>query len=811
MRKSIRIHMRLALLFLIITTAVPFFMAGAFEDKSFSVSKVGQIVSHQNNIFSVVAPEAGSLSVRIYDQYHEYRILSFDVPAGESIVKWDGCSYNQEKLNVGVYGFSCKLLGQSGNEYVCSFNARVVNNAQYLQFVLPSAEAVYLDSPDEWFIELKTILDGKVIIEFQKANTDQTVLSVRKTMHRRRVEHFTFSQIAGKKPPEPGLYTVVVYEISAPDHFCSFQLRICEGEMPAEAIPVTGDIMPSEDADDETLWKKIQEPVVVVNIDYLKHMNVLASPDQKKEVLGTLHGQTQCLSVFEIRDNWAKIGAWNHEDASYIEGWVPLDSLKVVYPSKEYGLILNKSNQTLSIYYHGEKIETLLVSTGRMAENKYIRETSAGCFVTGLHRVDFSMQGSRYDFVIQYDGGNLLHQIPYSSAGIKDYSRGKPYLGAKASHACVRIQDEPGLQSGINAYWLWTHLPYHTKMIIFDDKEEREKEMAVLDGRVPYLENSFSLVGADYSSSPEAKNSVVISFGGVTIPGDPEGRQGRSNSFKKKIEQYGTEYPLSGLSDLFSQDDLTCLDLSCVLKETEKSADSKRKILYRGLPDYARVFSDSSVEMINLVNEHISDYKEEGYLSTFNALSNIPEIIGMERMTVTEIEDILFGFVSFTEEAYIENYHIIEQDVESMQDKGCKYIICLCSWGNAADVHHTNLQNAMARACVRAGADLVVGLRPDSPQGIDYINGTPVIYSLGRLLTGESDSLKSYDALIIRAYFSKDTEKQCPRLQLIPVLSSSSADQKKNDYRPAVAQSEDYERILDTIQADSPFQIRVKH
>ena len=105
----------------------------------------------------------------------------------------------------------------------------------------------------------------------------------------------------------------------------------------------------------------------------------------------------------------------------------------------------------------------------------------------------------------------------------------------------------------------------------------------------------------------------------------------------------------------------------------------------------------------------------------------------------------------------------------------------------------------------------MVGLRPDSPQGIDYINGTPVIYSLGRLLTGESDSLKSYDALIIRAYFSKDTEKQCPRLQLIPVLSSSSADQKKNDYRPAVAQSEDYERILDTIQADSPFQIRVKH
>ena len=43
----------------------------------------------------------------------------------------------------------------------------------------------------------------------------------------------------------------------------------------------------------------MMEPAVVVDIDYLKHQNVYQEMNLKSTVLGTLHGQTQCLSVFE--------------------------------------------------------------------------------------------------------------------------------------------------------------------------------------------------------------------------------------------------------------------------------------------------------------------------------------------------------------------------------------------------------------------------------------------------------------------------------------------------------------------------------
>ena len=139
---------------------------------------------------------------------------------------------------------------------------------------------------------------------------------------------------------------------------------------------------------------------------------------------------------------------------------------------------------------------------------------------------------------------------------------------------------------------------------------------------------------------------------------------------------------------------------------------------------------------------------------------------------------------------------------------GCRYIIYQCSWGEEKGTQHTVLQNAMARACERAGADLVIGFHPNAPQGIDYINGMPVIYRLGKLVFGGSSSVKNFDALLVRTVFSLDGEKTAPEMQLIPVLCSSSSAEKSNDYKPVIAEGPEMERILDEIQADTPYLIR---
>jgi len=447
----------------------------------FSVERIGQMRGYGKNAFLVHAPEDGIFSITIRDANCVYRVIREAVAKGDTELTWDGCGKNGEPLAEKYYIFDFLLETEAGKTYSYVFESSVVENLQHLQFVLPSGGKASLAQPEEWFIELKAIHEGTIILELTPENGGEIAYTYFRNVHPGRIEHFTLGKMAGKNLPEPGNYQVCIYEISRKDEATAFSLEITEQDEKAPEVSVTGEIIPARNADDSDIWAAMMQPSVVVDIDYLDHQKILAAPEEKAESLGTLHGQTQGLKVIEISGEWAKIGAWNHEEGEYTEGWVPLGRLKVVEPNPEYGILIDKKDQSLTLYQRGKRIERLLVSTGKMDNGHYDRETSAGCFLTGLHRVDFSTQGSKYDFVIQYDGGNLLHQIPYSSDGRRDFTKGKNGLGQKASHACIRIQDEPGEENGINAYWIWTHVPYRTRVIILDDPEERRAEKQRLE------------------------------------------------------------------------------------------------------------------------------------------------------------------------------------------------------------------------------------------------------------------------------------------------------------------------------------------
>ena len=484
MRQMGYFQRRRAVRFLGIFVLLCFFaMTSAFsEENGFSVQRVGQMRGNGKNAFSVQAPEAGYFSVTVRDAVCTYRVIRIRVQEGITEVPWDGCGYNGEPMEPKYYYFDFLLEADSGENYTYFFESPIVESLQHLQFVLPSGGTAWLSAPEEWFVELKVIRDGSITTELIPEGTEEPAYLYNTTVHLGRVEHFTLEKLARRNLPIPGYYTVRIFEDSRPDEITVFPLQIEADAPTTAAVTVTGEIMPAADASDGEIWQKMMQHSVVVDLDPLDHQNIYAEADEKSESLGTLHGTTQCVEVFKTEGDWAKIGAWNHEEGEYIEGWVPLNRLKTAEPNREYGLLIDKKSQTMTVFREGVRIETLQVSTGKMDRGHYDRETSAGCYLTGLHRVDFSMWGSKYDFVIQYDGGNLLHQIPYSSDGKRDFTVGKEGLGKKASHACIRIQDEPGEMNGINAYWIWTHIPTRTRVIILDDPEERRAEKAQLCG-----------------------------------------------------------------------------------------------------------------------------------------------------------------------------------------------------------------------------------------------------------------------------------------------------------------------------------------
>ncbi len=456
---------------LLLSLCLVFSLASA--DSAFSVKRVGNLVSFADNAFQVTAPGDGEVAVTVHDEVSVYRELSWPVTAGENTLHWDGCGYNRERLSPKDYTITAKFTGESGEEQEVSFKTPVEYSAQALQYALPSGPEAFLKAQEEWFLELKTIQKGEVRIELAKENENEPSFSAKLATVGGKLYRVTFDSLFGRQPPEAGDYHARVWEASVPEFVFEFDLKVKDGEPEAEAPFVTGSVMPEKGMADAEIWEMTQRPSVVVDIDFFKHQEVYAEKDKSSGSLGTLHGQTQGLEVIRLEDDWALVGAWNHEEAEYVEGWVPSSVLKVVYPQTEFGLLVDKREQTLTVFYRGERLDTLRVSTG-IPEKKHLdQETAAGVFLTGYHRVDFSTNGKKFDYVIQYDGGNMMHQIPYRwGTNKKDFSVGRDVLGQKASHACIRVQAEPG-ESGVNAYWLWTHLPYHTRIVILDDPEER--------------------------------------------------------------------------------------------------------------------------------------------------------------------------------------------------------------------------------------------------------------------------------------------------------------------------------------------------
>ncbi len=794
----------------LLVCALLLFLPGSGRTAGLSLSSPRSMSGYADNQFSVRAPEGGELVLEISDQDNVYRTLTCTVAEGENLVPWDGLGWNEERLNKKVYQVRAVLKGQSGASYESSMSLKLETSSQALLYALPSAAAVYTEEPEDWFVEFKMILNDELVAEFygEDGAAGAPLMTCHRSFSGGRVSSCSWKMLTGNRAPEAGTYLVRMYAQSNPRYAREFTLTVVNGTRPRREVTVTGSILPEEGDSDAEIWEKMMMPSVVADLRPTAHQKVFAEKNEKSASLGTLHGQTQALEVLEIDGSWARISAWNHESASPVTGWVPLSVLKVEEPQGEYGLLLDKKAQTLTLFRNGERVETLLVSTGRAERNELYQETAAGSFLTDLHRADFSTNGLKYDYVIRYDGGNLLHQIPYAwGDDRKDYLAGEVYLGAKASHACVRIQARPG-ENGINAYWLWTHLPYHTRVLILDDPEERQGLADIVQGHTAALDDRLN---GGWSVMPEAEeppeNAIVLTFGGDVVLGGRESYYGLPEGFPAFAAEKGNAWFFSGLQGILGQDDLSGVNLECVLKENGQGEDTSKRWRFRGLPSYGEILKEGSVELVNLANNHTVDYGEAGWTETLSALEGRALSCGNGINRVVDIRGHLFGFGGCRETNYLKDPEIIDRDIREMKEAGAEYIIYQCHFGQEYSECHNALQEAMARRCQRAGASLVIGHHPHVVQGIDYIGDMPVVYSLGNLLFGGTLQLQTWDGLLVQAVFDPDNKKSSPELRLIPVMTSSRAGDRINDYHPVPAAGEDWLRILRAVQADTPFSL----
>ena len=257
---------------------------------------------------------------------------------------------------------------------------------------------------------------------------------------------------------------------------------------------------------EEACWELLQKPITVLDAEEKEAIYPLDAPNGERVVDqwqgGFINGATAAVHVLgEDEDGWTLIEGLDYYDR-VIRGYVRTRLLKTVTPDDKYGIIIDKLTQKLHLFVDGKLWSTVSVSTGLANKGQPYNETATGEYLIGSWVGGFDSEGMYCEMGIRFNGGDLLHKVPYTTYrdGTKDFAKYGKLLGRKASHGCVRVMHTAN-EDGLNISWLWNNLNRKTKVLVWDD-----------DGRVtPYPADDLQLYhnpngGASYHEYATCRN-----------------------------------------------------------------------------------------------------------------------------------------------------------------------------------------------------------------------------------------------------------------------------------------------------------------
>lgn len=316
---------------------------------------------------------------------------------------------------------------------------------------------------------------------------------------------------------------------------------------------------------------------------------------------------------------------------------------------------------------------------------------------------------------------------------------------------------------------------------------------------------------SDPESVTEVK-TVTMAFGGDVCFHD---EYANMHSLKKR----GGKIESSLSTDLLEE--MRQADILMVNNEFSYSLRGEplpeKAFAFRSRPENVELLHEMGVDIVSLANNHVYDWGEDALFDTLDTLKNagIP-YIGAGRnldeagapyyfevngrtiayISATQVErndnpdtkgatEVTAGtFRCFSEKEFGRLLEIVKE-ADNKADMTVVYI----HWGteNTDELHWA--QEWQAPKLVEAGADLIVGDHPHCLQGIDFIEGVPVFYSIGNFWFNS----KSLDTGLLKVTFDEKGEVQC---SFLPAL--------QHDCRTDLASGTERWRILQYLQCISP-------
>lgn len=274
----------------------------------------------------------------------------------------------------------------------------------------------------------------------------------------------------------------------------------------------------------------------------------------------------------------------------------------------------------------------------------------------------------------------------------------------------------------------------------------------------------------------------------------------RELGFVTYAENYGTDYFMQNVKSIFSEDDLTIVNLEGTLSDRGERED--KLFAFRGDPSYVNVLASSSIEAANLANNHSMDYGQISLSDTKMHLDNsgILHCRGEEDICITNINGIKVGLLGIN---YLNDQMRteLESAITKAKNMGAEIVILSIHWGIEKATAPNEEQKMAAYTAIDCGADLVIGTHPHVLQGIEKYKGRYICYSLGNFSFGGNNAPSDMDSAIFRQTFTLNgsTLLDDDNVEIIPCRISGA--ETYNDYKPTPATGENKTKIQEKISS----------
>lgn len=315
---------------------------------------------------------------------------------------------------------------------------------------------------------------------------------------------------------------------------------------------------------------------------------------------------------------------------------------------------------------------------------------------------------------------------------------------AEAEHASIEVQIEDEALEQNTAHWV---------MVRFYDSAGGALAVSSFPGNWMSLGVLLPPTQSVNEVSESARGTLKLAFGGD------------ANLGRRQNGLSATRGPADALSRLtaFKNADLSLLNLECVIASGGEVGVEKGEAVpfyYRGRPEQAQVLTEAGVDVVATANNHAGDYGASALIEQREILSRAGVLVAGSGPTIAEAcEPVfverggvtvavvsadttlsLFGaevetpgtcHVSGTETAAA--LSVLGPAIERAREQADVVFVAM-HWGKNLKSRPSTATRRLARAIINAGADAILGSSAHKLQGVEIVDGRPVIYDAGNVL-----------------------------------------------------------------------------